>query len=78
MAKRFFITMSLLARVDPIRLFFMYVVIWFIVEIIFYNIEKLVGAPTVYRWYDSALSFSLIVVYVANIKYLFDVLKSRL
>lgn len=75
--KKFFANISLLARVDPVRLFFIYLVIWIVIEVIFYNIEKLLGVTTVYRWYDSALTFILISIYTVNIKYLLDLIKSK-
>ena len=76
--KDFWVNMLLLAEFSAIRLFFNYVIIWFIIEMIAYNIEKMIGAPTIYRWYDMVITFSLIWMYLYNIQYLLDVIKSRL
>lgn len=78
MIKDFFVNMLLLAEFSAIRLFFHYVIIWFIIEVIAYNIEKILGYSTTYRWYDLVITFILIGMYVYNIQYLLDAIKSRL
>jgi len=78
MIKDFFVNMLLLAEFSAIRLFIHYVIIWFIIEVIAYNIEKMVGVPTVYRWYDMVITFILIWMYLYNIQYLLDAIKSKL
>ena len=76
--KDFWVNMLLLAQFSAIRLFIHYVIIWFIVEVIAYNIEKMVGVPTVYRWYDGVITFILVWMYLYNIQYLLDAIKSRI
>lgn len=78
MIKDFFVNMLLLAKFDAVWLFVHYIIIWAIIEIMFYNIEKMIGVSTTYRWYDLVLTFTLIGFYVFNINYLLEVLKSRL
>jgi hypothetical protein len=78
MLKDFFVNMLLLSEFSAIRLFFNYMIIWFIFEVMFYSIEKLLGFPRSYRLYDFVSTVILISMYIYNIQYLLDVLKSRL
>lgn len=45
---------------------------------IFYTAEKLLGVPTIFRWYDAVLAAVLIGLFLMNIEYLLDVIKSKL
>jgi len=76
--KDFWVNMLLLANFSAIRLFFHYVIIWFIIEVIAYNVEKMIGVPTVYRWYDFVITAILVWMYLYNIQYLLDAIKSRM
>lgn len=62
----FFKSVIILTDTDVIKMFWFYA-IWFVIaEFIIYTIEKLVGFPTVIRWYDLALLSMFTFFYALN------------
>lgn len=76
--KEFYVDMLLLSDFNAIKLFFHYLIIWFIIESIFYTAEQLLGVPTIIRWYDAVLTAVLIALFLINVQYLISVIKKTL
>lgn len=79
--KEKFITLMIkncnLVRNDPIKLFFFYMVWFFIYNAFAYTIEKLVGVPTVVMWYDLVALLIFTFVYAINIFWLMAIMDVR-